>query len=41
MITHNFLRYTFRDVISTRFKASLADTAEAALVALLLKFRKL
>ena len=41
MVTRNFLRYTFRDVISSRFRANLTHPADAALVALLFKFKEL
>ena len=33
MVTHNFLRYTFRDVISNRFKTKPPHSANAALEA--------
>ena len=33
MVTHRFLRYTFRNVIYSRFKASFPYTADAALEA--------
>jgi hypothetical protein len=33
IVTHNFLRYTFPDVISSRFKASFPHTADAAISA--------
>ena len=32
-VSHNFLRYTFGDVIYSRFRAKLTHTADAALVA--------
>ncbi len=32
-VTRNFVRYTFRDAISSRFKASFSCTADTALVA--------
>lgn len=41
IVTHTFLRYTFPDVISSRFQTSLPYTADAALVALLFKFKEL
>lgn len=33
VVTHNFLRYTFPDVISSSFKADLTHTADAAIPA--------
>jgi len=33
MVTRKFLRYTFRNVISSRFRTKPAHTADAALVA--------
>jgi len=33
IVTRNFLSYTFRDVISSRFTTKLAHSADAALVA--------
>ena len=41
MVTQDVLRYTFPDVISSRFKTSLPYTADAALVALPFKFEEL
>ena len=33
MVARNFLRYTFHDVISSRFRANLPHPPDAALVA--------
>jgi hypothetical protein len=33
MVTRNFLRYTFRDVISSRFKTNRTHTADATVSA--------
>jgi hypothetical protein len=33
MVTHNFLSYTFPDVISSSFKAFFTHTADAAIPA--------
>ena len=33
IVTHSFLRYTFRDVFSIRFQANFTHAADAALVA--------
>jgi hypothetical protein len=41
IVTRNFLRYTFHDVISSRFKANLTHTADAASVASALYFNQL
>ena len=41
IVTHYFLRHTFRDVFSSRFKAKLPHTADAALVARSLIFNML
>jgi hypothetical protein len=41
IVTQNFLRYTFLDVFSSRFKASYAYTVDAALVASILHINQL
>ena len=41
IVTQNFLRYTFPDVIFSRFQTSFPYTPDAAVVALLFKFKEL
>ena len=41
MVSYNFLRYTFHDVISSRFRANFTHTADAAVEASTLHINQL